>query len=329
MKKAISRRELRLKILQELPKYFENTDIVNFQEEFVKGNDDNIEVGIALMQEDGGHLTVILSSVYNIYEKTSDEGIINSFCKELSHKYTSIISSSVKELQDKISKTALVDSICCIALETQNNQSMLENSVYEERGPFSIILRQFIVDSNGYVMMAEIRPEEIEADEELGKMDKNSIIEKAMLNTANHFHVEIKSMAQMVANNAVNQLMNDGVISATQELYRSSFDIIVSKLEMELPRIYSLNNGTPFGAVIMFYPGFLADFCKKIKVNTLTIIPRTVDEIFIQADKSEQDVTGVINTIDALWNVNKRNKQLSEKAFIYDASSDTISFNTN
>jgi hypothetical protein len=329
VKKAISRRELRLKILQELPKYFENTDIVNFQEEFVKGNDDSIEVGIALMQEDGGHLTVILSSVYNIYEKTSDEGIINSFCKELSHKYTSIISSSVKELQDKISKTALVDSICCIALETQNNQSMLENSVYEERGPFSIILRQFIVDSNGYVMMAEIRPEEIEADEELGKMDKHSIIEKAILNTANHFHVEIKSMAQMVANNAVNQLMNDGVISATQELYRSSFDIIVSKLEMELPRIYSLNNGTPFGAVIMFYPGFLADLCKKIKVNTLTIIPRTVDEIFIQADKSEQDVTGVINTIDALWNVNKRNKQLSEKAFIYDASSDTISFNTN
>ena len=65
----------------------------------------------------------------------------------------------------------------------------------------------------------------------------------------------------MVANNSMNQLLNIGVISATQELYQSSFDVIVSKLEMELPRIYSLNNGTPFGAITMFYPGFLADFC--------------------------------------------------------------------
>lgn len=330
MKNVLNRRELRMKILQELPKYFQHTDIVNFQEEFVKGNNNTVEVGIALLQEDGGHLTVMLSNVYDIYDKTEDIEIINSFCKELSQKYTNMISASVKELQKKISKTALVDSICCVVLDTQNNQSILPISVYEERGPFSVILKQFVVDSNGHVMMAEVRPEEIEADKELQKMDKHSIIDKAMINTANHFHVEVKSMAQMVANNTVNQLMTDGLLSNSQELYQSSFDIIVGKLELELPRIYSLNNGTPFGAVSMFYPGFLANFCKKINVNTLTIIPRTVDEIFVvPSETKHEDVKGVIKTIDAMWDIKKGNKQLSEKAFIYDSSSDTIMFNSH
>lgn len=327
MKKVMNRRELRLNILKELPKYFKNTNIINFQEEFVKGNNDRADIGIALMQEDGGHLTVMLSNVYNIYEKTGDEGVIASFCKELSQKYTGTISTSVKELQERISKTALVDSICCIVLNTQSNKNLLPNTVHEERGPFSIVLKQFVVDSNGYVMMAEIRPEEIEADEELRNMDKHSIIERAIVNTASHFHVEVKSMAQVIANNTVNQLVNHGLIPDSQELCQVNYDIIINKLESEIPKVYSLNNGTPFGAVSIFYPGFLAGFCKKIKANTLTIIPRTIDEVFIQADTCD-DINGIIETIDAMWDVNKEKQQLSEQAFIYDASSDTIFFNT-
>ena len=329
MKKTMNmnRRELRHKILQELPTYFMNTDIVSFHEEFVKGNNDTVDIGIALMQENGGHLTVMLLNVYNIYEKTGDESVVKSFCEELSQKYTCTISVSVKELQNKISKTALFESICCVVLNTRSNQSLLQNSIHEERGPFSIVLKQFAIDSSGHVMMVEIHPEEIEADEELRMMDKHTLIEKAISNTASHFHVEVKSMAQVVANNTVSQLLDNGLIPETQDLCQVNFDKIVRKLEEELPRIYSLNNGTPFGAVSMFYPGFLSNFCKMVNANKLTIIPRTIDEIFIQVDNSE-DIKGVIETIDATWELNKEN-QLSEEVFSYDASLDTIIFNSN
>lgn len=157
-------------------------------------------------------------------------------------------------------------------------------------------------------------------------MDLHSIIEKAIRNTAVNFRVESQSMAQMVANSTVNQLVDNGLLPDTQEFFQYSFDIIASKLESKLPRIYRISNGTPYGTVAMFYPGFFANFCKKLNTNTLTILPRTVEEIFILADKWE-DHNSVIESIDALWDIKKRSSQLSEKAFIYDAGSDTINFN--
>jgi len=326
MKKLMNQQEIRERLLQDLPKYFIDTDVVDFREEAIQKDNNITEVGIALILKDGLHITLILSSLYNVYKKTGDENLMTVYCKELREKYSSIIPTAVKELQQKYASSCLGERICCAVVDTQKNKEMLSTAIFEEQGPFSIVLKQFIIDSNGYVMMAAVDKEDIEQDESLCKLSLHTLIETALINTSNHFNIQSTPMAEILADQAVKQMVEDGVMP-NRQVQDVTYQMLLKQYSLELPNSYLLNNGTPYGAILMFYPGYLAEVCKKIKTNTLTIIPRTIDKVYIEAGKRDgTDFSGLIDIIDSIHGSDDPGYILTDKAFIYDATSDTLLF---
>lgn len=324
--KHISHYQFRKEMIKCLPKYFKETDVVDFQIEVFLRNGDKAETGVALIKEDGNHLTVSTTELYDGFvESGYKKEYIDAFCEDLGRKYQTELKESIEKLQKEINKEGLENRICCTTLNAELLKQTQPDQVFEKRGNLTLTLNQFIKDEDGNISIASVTKEMIKKCEKLNGLNEHELIEAAISNTSKKFKTSISSLYETVATEIVETMVDEDMLPPIDAICNSAREALVQKLSEGSPAGVLLNNEGPSSVISLFYPKLLSETAKVLRNNNLTIFISTTDDVIIFAGdysnpKKLKKLTEDANDIIAPLGMSVR------YALSYNAKEDTLSF---